>query len=183
VTRALEAHHEAHPLRGGMAAEDVRAALAGSDPAFADAALADAFVARMAADGTVVREATTIRLPSHHVSTAGSADADRLVATVTESETAPPTIGELAAAGFDRELVDAVCREGRLVRISAELVMTPSMVDRAVDVIREAGGAGRTVSDVRGALGTSRKYAVPLLEYLDAKGRTRRVGDVRIARD
>jgi selenocysteine-specific elongation factor len=183
VTRALEAHHEAHPLRGGMAAEDVRAALAGSDPAFADAALADAFVARMAADGNVVREATTIRLPSHHVSTAGSADADRLVATVTGSETAPPTIGELAAAGFDRELVDAVCREGRLVRISAELVMTPSMVARAVDVIREAGGAGRTVSDVRGALGTSRKYAVPLLEYLDAKGRTRRVGDVRIARD
>jgi selenocysteine-specific elongation factor len=39
-----------------------------------------------------------------------------------------------------------------------------------------------TVSDVRAALGTSRKYAVPLLEYLDAQGVTRRAGDVRVAR-
>jgi selenocysteine-specific elongation factor len=39
-----------------------------------------------------------------------------------------------------------------------------------------------TVSDVRQALGTSRKYAVPLLEHLDARGLTRRVGDVRVSR-
>jgi hypothetical protein len=39
------------------------------------------------------------------------------------------------------------------------------------------------VSEVRAGLGTTRKYAVPLLEYLDAHGHTRRVGDVRVARD
>jgi selenocysteine-specific elongation factor len=60
--------------------------------------------------------------------------------------------------------------------------MTPSMVDRAVAFIRDAGPAGRTVSAVREALGTSRKYTVPLLEHLDGKGVTRRVGDVRVAR-
>jgi selenocysteine-specific elongation factor len=116
------------------------------------------------------------------VSTAGSADADRLVAAVTEAEATPPSIRELMSAGFDQELIRAVCSEGRLVRISADLVVTPSMVDRAAAFIRDAGPAGTTVSDVREALGTSRKYAVPLLEYLDAKGLTRRVGDVRVAR-
>jgi selenocysteine-specific elongation factor len=40
-----------------------------------------------------------------------------------------------------------------------------------------------TVSALREGLGTSRKYAVPLLEHLDATGRTRRVGDVRVARE
>jgi selenocysteine-specific elongation factor len=182
LTRELEAHHAEHPLRGGMEMEEVRAALSGADPRFADAALADAFVGRLVSDGTVARDATSVRLPAHSVSTAGSGEADRLVAAVTEDETAPPTIRELAEAGFDRELIAAVCRDGRLVRISADLVVTPSMVDRAVAFIRDAGPGGRTVSAVREALGTSRKYTVPLLEHLDAKGLTRRVGDVRVAR-
>jgi selenocysteine-specific elongation factor len=182
LTRALEAHHAEHPLRAGMETEEVRAVLTRQDAALGDATLADAFVARLAADGVVVRETTTVRLPTHRVSTAGSADADRLVAAVTEAGTAPPTIRELAAAGFDPELIAAVCREGRLVRISPEMVVTPSMVGRAVAFIRDAGPGGRTVSAVREALGTSRKYTVPLLEHLDAKGLTRRVGDVRVAR-
>ena len=40
-----------------------------------------------------------------------------------------------------------------------------------------------TVSDFRQALGTSRKYALPLLEYFDAHGVTRRHGDVRLLRN
>ncbi len=40
---------------------------------------------------------------------------------------------------------------------------------------------GVTVSDVRAALGISRKYALPLLGILDATGVTRRRGDMRIA--
>src|SRR6185295_4240578 len=104
------------------------------------------------------------------------------VEAVTEAGATPPSIRELMSAGFDQELIRAAGTEGRLVRISADLVVTPSMVDRAAAFIRNAGPAGATVSDVREALGTSRKYAVPLLEYLDAKGLTRRVGDVRVAR-
>ena len=41
--------------------------------------------------------------------------------------------------------------------------------------------AGFTMSDLREALGTSRKYAVPLATLLDARGVTRRREDVRIA--
>jgi len=46
----------------------------------------------------------------------------------------------------------------------------------------DAGREGFTVSSFRQSLGTSRKYAVPLLELLDARGVTRRVGDVRVPR-
>jgi selenocysteine-specific elongation factor len=40
-------------------------------------------------------------------------------------------------------------------------------------------GKGLTVADIRDMLGTSRKYAVPLCEYLDRCGITRREGDLR----
>jgi selenocysteine-specific elongation factor len=39
------------------------------------------------------------------------------------------------------------------------------------------------VSQLREALGTSRKYAVPIAEWMDVQGITRRVGDLRFPRD
>jgi selenocysteine-specific elongation factor len=43
-----------------------------------------------------------------------------------------------------------------------------------------AGGTGMTVAEIRDLLGTTRKYAVPLCEYLDRIGVTRREGDLRV---
>jgi len=40
-------------------------------------------------------------------------------------------------------------------------------------------GKGLTVAEIRDILGTTRKYAVPLCEYLDRSGVTRRDGDLR----
>ena len=45
---------------------------------------------------------------------------------------------------------------------------------------RLASGAGATVAEIRDLLGTTRKYAVPLCEYLDRVGVTRRDGDLRV---
>ena len=43
-----------------------------------------------------------------------------------------------------------------------------------------AGGAGQTVSQLNAALGTTRKFSIPLLEHLDSLGVTKRAGDVRL---
>jgi len=61
--------------------------------------------------------------------------------------------------------------------------VTPAVLEHAVAVSREHATDGMTVSALREALGTSRKYAVPLAEYLDSTGVTRRVGDLRFPRD
>jgi selenocysteine-specific elongation factor len=45
---------------------------------------------------------------------------------------------------------------------------------------RLAEGKGLTVAEIRDLLGTTRKYAVPLCEYLDRVGLTRREGDLRV---
>ena len=73
---------------------------------------------------------------------------------------------------------------GEVVEINAELVMSAQGVAQATDVIRtfirEHGPA--TVSDLRQALGTSRRVVVPLLEYLDRTFVTLRQGDKRTLR-
>lgn len=131
----------------------------------------------------MVRDGLTLRLPSHRSTTEGRADADRLVAAVAAAEPAPPTVRELVGAGFAMELIRAACADGRLVRVSPELVVTPALAGRAEGILRDRGAPpGLTVSEFREALGTSRKYAVPLLELFDARGVTRRVGDRRIVR-
>jgi selenocysteine-specific elongation factor len=101
---------------------------------------------------------------------------------VADAEPTPPTVAELQQRGFSGDAIDAAVRQGVLVRIAPDLVLTRSMVDRAIEVVREAGPEGSTVSSVRERLGTSRRYAVPLMEHLDRTGATRRSGDLRFAR-
>jgi selenocysteine-specific elongation factor len=60
--------------------------------------------------------------------------------------------------------------------------VAPSLVERATAAIHDAPD-GMTVSALREALGTSRKYAVPLAEHMDRAGITRREGDLRFPKD
>jgi selenocysteine-specific elongation factor len=183
VTDALRAHHQQHPLRAGMEVPEMRNLLAEHHGALADPGLCESVIDHLGTDGILVREGTTIRLPTHRPSTAGREDADRLVAAVEAAELTPPTVRELTAAGFGGELIRAVCAEGRLVRISQDIVITPGLLGKAEAIVR-AGAAppGLTVSKFREELATSRKYALPILEYFDARGLTRRQGDVRLLR-
>ena len=80
-------------------------------------------------------------------------------------------------------MIDAASRAGTVVRLSPDLVVAPSLVDRAVALVHQHAADGITVSTLREALGTSRKFAVPLAEWLDAQGITRRRGDVRFPRE
>jgi selenocysteine-specific elongation factor len=65
--------------------------------------------------------------------------------------------------------------------VSEDLVVTPAFLSRAEEVAlaEAAQPAGLTVSRFRELLGTSRKYALPLLASFDERGLTRREGDVR----
>jgi selenocysteine-specific elongation factor len=180
----LRAFHDADPLAIG---EDVAALRPVVDRALrsagapADADLVDALIETALADGSLAREGSLVRLGTHAIVPADREEA-RLVGTVTDGEPTPPTVAQLVELGFGRSLIDAAVRSGALVRISPELVLSPGFVARAVEAVRESGDVGITVSAVRERLGTSRRFAVPLLEHLDRTGVTRRSGDVRTLR-
>ena len=182
LIQVLEAFHSEHPLRPGMDVGECRLLLVDAGAGLSDPELTDAVLEHLAGTGAIVREGSVLRLAQHHLSTTGREDADRLVQEVEGAEPTPPSVKELMAAGFDRELIQALSAEGRLVRVSPDIVVTPAFLAKADSVVREHPG-GLTVSAFREALGTTRKYALPILEYFDQKGITRRYGDVRVPKE
>jgi selenocysteine-specific elongation factor len=87
---------------------------------------------------------------------------------------AAPERYELDELRLSRRGLAAAERAGRLLRISDDVVLLPSAPDAAVQVLRKLPQPF-TTSQARQALGTTRRVAIPLLEYLDAHGLTERV--------
>lgn len=99
----------------------------------------------------------------------------------------PPSWADLSkSAGLSEssgtELLQYLLRTGELVRIAEELYFLKDVLlearEKVVGFLREKGEI--TVGEVRDLLQTSRKYALPLLEYFDREKLTRRVGDKRL---
>jgi selenocysteine-specific elongation factor len=184
LERRLAAFHAAEPHAAGEELAPIRPAvsrLLRSNGVPSDADLVDAVLGSAIDTGRLVREGAAVRLGSYAPAVA-SDDQLALIEAVRSGEPTPPTIVELGRRGFQRSLVDSVVRSGELVRISPDLVVTAGLVRHAEECVREAGDAGITVSALRERLGTSRKYAVPLMEHMDRSGATRRSGDLRFSR-
>jgi selenocysteine-specific elongation factor len=83
---------------------------------------------------------------------------------------------------FDAALIRGLVRTGQLVQVSQDLVFPAETMAGIRDLVKQriAAGGPFTVAEFRDLVGASRKYAVPLLEYLDQAGFTRRQGDVRV---
>jgi len=175
----LRDYHRRYPLRPGPGRETVRTSLG------VNARLFDEALARLTEAGAVVAEDAALRLPSHAVrlSAEQEAAAERLIARLMENPYSPPVWGELMTLeGVDAELLGALIYLGRLVKVSADLVFPRSVVEDVQARVREhiAVHGSVDVAGLRDMLNTSRKYALPLLEYLDQIEFTRRVGDVRV---
>jgi selenocysteine-specific elongation factor len=97
----------------------------------------------------------------------------------------PPPLEELRRLARP-EVVDRMLQvlldEGAAVAVAGDLRYAASVLAAVeaivVDTLRAGGEV--TVATLRDRLGTSRRYALALLEYFDARGVTRRVGDRRI---
>ncbi len=90
-----------------------------------------------------------------------------------------PRAALIGAARLD-DMLGYLQSEGRVVR-AGEIWFSRTSIAQAEGILREtlAGGREETTAALREALGTSRKYAVPLLEHFDQARVTRRFGDVR----
>jgi selenocysteine-specific elongation factor len=187
VNDVLTAFHREHPLDEGAPLAVVREAggaaarRAGAPRA---AGLPDALLDLLVTDGTIVRTATTVRTTSHRVTLEERSDDVRalLDAISGAREPTPPTVKELTALGIPRDVIEAASRAGTVIRIAPDLVVAPSLVNRATAIVHEQAATGISVSMLRERLATSRKYAVPLAEWLDRTGVTVRRGDLRFPR-
>ena len=98
-------------------------------------------------------------------------------------EAAPFTPPSAEEAGVDRVELRELVKRGLVIEQDG-VWFAPAAIDEAARQLSEllrAKPDGVTVAEVRERLGTTRKWAVPLLTLLDARGITRRRGDVRVA--
>jgi selenocysteine-specific elongation factor len=203
VLRAVAAHHRAEPLAAGMPAQLARAAVrpagraqgggtAGPRGAAAGAPSRDGSlwpaagaeaVDALVAEGRLVAEGPVVRLPEHglRLDPGQLAVRARVEAAVAGAGVTAQGEAALAALGADRGLLDALVRLGVLVRLPSGLFVGKDALDRAVASLRRAFPDGRpfTAADAKQAMATTRKTAIPLLEYLDRSRVTVRNGDLR----
>ncbi len=176
LLRALGDYHAANPLRLAMPKEEARSRLGLTPKALST------LIAMLTAQGRVADAGQGLRLPDH--TPRFTPDQERrvaaLVAQCSRDPHNTPSVKMCLEAVGD-EVYASLLDQSRLRQVSSEVVFLEetyqSMVARVRQVLGEKGTL--TVAEARDLFGTSRKYVLALLEYLDAQGMTQRVGDER----
>jgi selenocysteine-specific elongation factor len=118
-----------------------------------------------------------------------SADAASFASKIGESYRAagfePPKAMDLAkAVGTKPAVIDGLVshlvKTGILIRVSPDLIVHRETIDGVTRKLDSVKGQTLTVAGFRDLFGLTRKNLIPLLEHLDSRKRTRRVGDARI---
>jgi selenocysteine-specific elongation factor len=101
-----------------------------------------------------------------------------VLADLTAAPFMAPEAGRLGELGLDGRAIGAAVRAGLLLRIAEHVVLAPGAEAEAA---RTLAGLPQpfTTAQARQALGTTRRVAIPLLEYLDRAGITQRLPDDR----
>jgi len=179
--RELRSFHAAYPLRSGMPREELKSRMGQALRAF------NALLEHTATQGLVVDERSTVRLAAHGVrfSLQQQAQVDGLLARFSGGlgGTLPSRKESVEAVG--EVVLQALLAQGRLLALSAEVLVPDVVYEQMLQAVREETGArgSITVAALRDKLQTSRKYALAMLEHLDARGITQRRGDERVLRE
>lgn len=175
----LGEYHTTYPLRSGTPRETLRSHLGIGWRLF------DESVERWVEEGLLVAAGARIRLADHDIrlSEQQRRIADHILAALNAAAYTPPSVDELIADVDDGdELLGFLVEQGEVVRIAKGLVYAKDAFEeirrQVVEHLEREGSID--VAHMRDMLGTSRKYTVPLLEYLDQIEVTRRVGDRRV---
>ena len=187
MLRHVAAFHNAQPMSEGMPREEAREKVFRRiDPAVFERVLDD-LKSRKALTG-----ADRLALATHRVSVAGADDRVRhaILDAYRDGGLTPPDAAAVeAAAKAPKGIVDKVTtlllRERVLVRLDTIIFHVEALQRLKSEVagLKATAPGGRATIDVaafKERYGVTRKFAIPLLEYLDRERVTRRTGDIRL---
>jgi selenocysteine-specific elongation factor len=168
-------HAAADPLAPGMPVEAARAALDLPDRRLVAALARPPF---RIAGGLVQLPPVAGEGPAHGLPEQLQAALRVLRADLTAAPFVSPDADRLRKLGLDQRSIGAAVRAGELMRISDQIVLAPG-ADRAAAEVLASLPQPFTAAEARQALSTTRRTAIPLLEYLDQAGITERQADDR----
>jgi len=188
IRSALAEHHRAQPLSEGMPREELRDQLARrGHPAVFEAALGE-----LAAAGAIsVRD--RVALATHRLSLSPEEERarDAIERAYRDAGLKPPDAASIASTvGVDAAVADRMLkllqRQKVLARIDTLLFHDQALKQLKAEVaaLKTSAGAGAAaridVATFKERFGVTRKFAIPLLEYLDRERVTRRMGETRV---
>ena len=170
----------------GVSLEALRSAL-GRPAGLVNAALAD-----LEQSGAIRVEGSVAALVEHvpALSREQQVIAEKAASAIRQSGLAPPAVKQLAAqlelrADDLLPVLKFLAEQGSLVPVTPDLFFDSSAISEAKERVSVvlAGGRAASPSQFREVLEVSRKYLIPLLEYLDSQGFTRRTREGRVLRE
>ena len=184
LAEVVRRYHEEHPLDPGMSLQALRAAVGTPAP---PSAVTDAVLAFGVKSGEVEVAGSVARRPRWHPALdARATDAgEKLARRLADARWQVPTVAELERefpGSPVRALLSHFARTGTAEPIDAERFAAKGALAEfraALEAaLAELGSA--TPAALRDRLGLTRKYLIPLLEWADRRGVTRRAGDARV---
>ncbi|PYR83112.1 MAG: hypothetical protein DMG18_13510, partial [Acidobacteria bacterium] len=182
---AVEKFHETNPLTPGIGREELKARLFGD----ASNLLFQAVLDKLATDKKILLEQDLIRLFGRKVTL--KADEEKMRDQLTERfrllGLEVPSPDELISnlkldRNTARKIIQLMLKENTLVKVNEEMLIHRTTVDKLIADVKalKSKSAKIAVGEFKDLTGVSRKFAIPLLEYLDRQRVTRRVGDERV---
>lgn len=184
ISSALRKQHELNPLRSMIERSSF---LSGFDY-LGESALVDAVIEQMKTAGEVRLSPSGIGLTDcgPKLSKNEQALLNNIVSWFREDGLTPPTVAECQKRATKNkesvpQLVTLAVNNGDLVEVEKDLFLHVQVFEEIKDKLRQlfSEKVQATMADIRDCLNTTRKYAVPLCEFLDKTGFTKRDGDYR----
>jgi selenocysteine-specific elongation factor len=178
----LATYHRDNPLRTGMAREELKTRLR------IKTSLNASLLSDLIRSGQAVESGPgEVALSGHRpqLSAGQKAAVEAALGELEAGRFSPPGLSELTKKhALTLSLVQYLVQQGLAVRLDDETMLAAGAYREALATIQEhLKREGKiTVAQARDLLGSSRRYVLPLLEYLDAQRVTRRLGDDRILR-
>ncbi len=192
VLEQLEKFHAANPLDAGMTKEDLRGRVNPWRPeqtTLPSVLLFNAVLRELSAQGRVEARGETVRLMGREVrlSAKEAMAKEQIARAFDDAGLAVPSARDvLAKLPVDRaraeKILQILLKEKVLIKVTEDLIFHRTALERLREMLarRKQQSNRINVAAFKEITGVSRKYAIPLLEYLDRERVTRREGDERI---
>jgi selenocysteine-specific elongation factor len=184
ATQFLQKFHQSQPLKLGLSKEELRRRL----PEELEVRLFNHLLQDLESQNRIVVDKELVRLASHRVVLGEEQEelAKKMESLYQKGGLSPPTLKEagtvLRAEGNRlQEIIKLLTSQGRLVKVKEDLFFHRSVMEtlknKLVDYLKQHNEI--SVPQFKDLTQTSRKFAIPLIEYFDANRVTVRVGENR----
>ena len=175
IRAILQSYHNQYPLRKGAPTQELRSRLDIQQQVYLKV------LGRLVEESVIEEKDQYVHLPDHLVVLSPDMEikSESYLKILEKDLYSPPT-----DQAPDPDLLAAMVEMGKVVKVNESVVFSALAYEQLVESIKthiDSQGS-ISVADARNMFDTSRKYILPLLEYLDQQRITQRIGDERVLR-